>query len=592
MSRRAAEQAGPIGFGGDEHGLLMETSVVLDEHALPIGLEGEVAPPGHPEWPEVKREEWGSSLDYIVVLLGYAIGIGNLWRFPYLVGKNGGGAFILPYLICLCLVAAPLFILELILGQALRCSTIECFKRIHPYWTGVAVASTSMVVFVATYYNILLAYCVVYLLGSFESPLPWSDNASNHTRTDPRWANVSDSQYYFSKVVLNEYTKDELKDISGIGGLQWHLVTALMLIWVIVYFALSSGIQSSSKAAWITVPLPVILIIVMFFRAVTLPGAGAGVAYYMKFEFSKMMSASVWTDACGQILFSLSPGMGTAITMSSYTRPKENVHKIGLIIIVSNSSFSIVGGFVVFALLGNISHETGQAVADLANNSGAGLAFVALANGISKFSTGSNFFSILFFIMLLMLGLDSTFAWVETVNAVICDWIDKRTRHGKTKLIPFLPEQYATPSRRTVAKMTAMFLFLCSLPYCTRAGFYLIDVVDHFCATYILLIVCCLECVMVTFFFGYSHIQRHMETTVGYSLSSFWIVCWKYIAPAMCFILLMVLFINDVAHTYEDYPPGIISVGIISTLIPLSFMPSVPLFLYIRDYRKKAAGIP
>ena len=533
----------------------------------------------------IERAEWGSSFDYLVVLLGYAIGIGNVWRFPYLVGSNGGGAFLIPYLICLTTVAAPIFILELCLGQETRCSTVECYKRVHPMWLGVAVGSTLMVFLVCTYYNLLLAYCVLYLFASFTSPLPWSAEA--YEKAGIEIANGSTaSEEYWNTVVLNRFSREELADTTTAGAMQWHLVGALFLVWAIIFVVLARGIKGSAKAAYITVPLPFLLLVVMFFRAVTLPGAGKGLEYYTRFDTDKCFDPEVWALACGQILFSLSPGMGTAITMSSYTAPGEDVYKTGVKIAFANSSFSIFAGFVVFALLGNMSETTGRSVETLAESSGAGLAFVALAEGLSKFESGANFFSVLFFSMLLMLGFDSTFAWVETLNAVIEDYCAKKLHTDtEARLLPFLPPGWR-PSKRGIALGTAATLFLLTLPYCTRVGYYLLDVVDHFVPTYILLLTCFLECVMIGVHYGYGRVVRHVASVTGRTMSAYWVWCWKVVAPVLCLSLLVSIFIADIVTPYEDYPRGLLATGVILMLLPACIMFAIPMKRMITSYRK------
>eukprot|EP00754_Rhynchopus_humris_P039886 Rhum_TRINITY_DN22965_c0_g1::Rhum_TRINITY_DN22965_c0_g1_i1::g.176647::m.176647 len=539
------------------------------EATQPIRQDG--APPVH------ERQEWGSSMDYLFVLLGYAIGIGNVWRFPYLVGKHGGGAFLVPYLVCLCTVACPLFILELCLGQATRCSTIECFRRIHPMWLGVAVASTLMVLFVCTYYNMLLAYCVIYLLASLKDPLPWSEEA--YAQRGIVLVNTSASEDYWENTVLRRFTLAELDDTNSAGAMQWHLVASLAVIWIVIFLVLSNGIHSTSKAAYITVPLPIILMTVMFFRAVTLPGAGDGISHYTRFDASEVFSLEVWAAACGQILFSLSPGMGTAITMSSYTSPGENVYRTGLKIAVANSTFSIFSGFVIFALLGNMAQNRPGGVAALAESSGAGLAFVALAEGISRFESGANVFSVCFFAMLLMLGLDSTFAWVETVNAVIDDFCHHRVREtADHRILPFsFVKPGWIPTKINIAAATASVLFLCTLPYCTRVGYYLLDVVDHFVPTYILLLTCFVECIMVGVHYGYGRVSRHIAVSTGKPLPRYFVWCWKFIAPCMCLALLISIFVSDSRKAYESYPSRINAVGICFTAICVACMAGVPL---------------
>ncbi len=144
-----------------------------------------LAVPGPPPAPASVQRETGQpqygSAEYLLVLTGYAIGIGNIWRFPYLVGKHGGGAFVFAYLVCLFLVAIPLFLMELVLGQSTRRSTVPCFTMIRPRWRSLGYAQAAMLFYALTYYNVLIAYCCVYIVGSLRSPLPWTTNPDTGT---------------------------------------------------------------------------------------------------------------------------------------------------------------------------------------------------------------------------------------------------------------------------------------------------------------------------------------------------------------------------------------------------------------------------
>eukprot|EP00666_Eupelagonemidae_sp_cell4sb_P002479 gene2479-20706_t len=236
----------------------------------------------------------------------------------------------------------------------------------------------------------------------------------------------------------------------------------------------------------------------------TLDGASDGVDFYIgQFDTAQLASFEMWATACGQILFSLSPGMGTAVTLSSFTKPKEDVFRVCMIVAagippqrgvvmlvaVSNSCFSITGGFAIFGILGSLAKRNGVTVAALAANSGPGLAFIAIADGIQArcergAGPAANVMSVLFFLMLLSLGLDSTFAWAETFCAFIEETLAVKKIHppGGTK---------------TVIGCMCVVFFLGGLPYCTRMGIQLLDVVDHYAVAYCLLMSCFFESFML-----------------------------------------------------------------------------------------------
>ena len=495
---------------------------------------------------EPAREQVGTA-EYMLGLLGYAIGIGNLWRFPYLVGKYGGGAFVLAYLTCLFLVAMPMYQMEMVLGHHTRGSTVKCFNTIRPRWRSIGYAQALMLFYALAYYNVLIAYAAIYMMGSLVSPLPWSDEA-----VDPAAAaavNKSASEYYWSHEVLNEY---ESLEGRGLGPVQPQLAGSLLCVWLVVFVSLVFGKQILAKITWVTVVGPVFLLLVLLVQTTRLEGASDGVAYYIgKFDWGQLRDAELWATACGQILFSLSPGMGTAITMSSYTAPKEDTYRVCLIVALSNSAFSLTGGFAIFSILGNLAHRTGRTVADVASASGPGLAFVSIAEGVGTFGAGANAMAVLFFAMLVSLGLDSTFAWAETFVCYLDDF--------------FLSVGRPRPKWQLVAAASAL-LFLVGLPFCTRAGLVLLDVTDRYGVSYYLLGGCFLEVVMFHCDFGWERLAAHVkQATAGNRATPkgrrfwpplFWKATLYVTAPGFTSLLFLQLWWQDLSAAYGGYPGG------------------------------------
>eukprot|EP01062_Namystynia_karyoxenos_P013459 TRINITY_DN14857_c0_g1_i2.p1 TRINITY_DN14857_c0_g1~~TRINITY_DN14857_c0_g1_i2.p1 ORF type:complete len:768 (+),score=204.95 TRINITY_DN14857_c0_g1_i2:110-2305(+) len=525
-----------------------------------------------------------STLDYLISLMGYAIGIGNVWRFPYLVGKWGGFSFLIAYVFCLVMVACPLYLFELALGQDTRKSTIHCFRAVRPRWAGLGWCTCVMLFFVLGYYNMLLAYSLVYMYYSFTTPLPWTGDALPPNLLP---AGTTPSEHFWQNTVLNRFDPDEFNagDTSGTGPVQGHLVLALAIVWIFVFLALFKGLEASAKVSYVTVGLPVVLILVMLVRAVNLDGAGDGVKFYVgKFDGSVFGDPQMWSIACGQILFSLSPGMGTAVTLSSYTRPKEDVYKVNLAVSICNSSFSITGGFAVFSILGFMSYTSCNTpgmdcrqVDDLAK-AGTGLAFVTLAEGVSQFGDGSNVFALFFFIMLLTLGLDSTFAWVETFNTYIKDMLD-HAGYGNS--------QYA--KREFIAGASALGLFLCGLPYCTRFGIFLLDVIDHFVASYILIIVCFFELFMLhidwkwsTIVYGLKRATRGINprSPHGRNIPRYWGIVLLYCTGPILLFLFVYLLQSDFRTVYEGYPGWMQAIGWVALVLCILPFP----FCFFKDF--------
>ncbi|KQK77244.1 Sodium- and chloride-dependent glycine transporter 2 [Amazona aestiva] len=274
------------------------------------------------------RGNWSSKLDFILSMVGYAVGLGNVWRFPYLAFKNGGGAFLIPYLMMLALAGIPIFFLEVSLGQFASQGPVSVWKAI-PALQGCGIAMLIISVLIAIYYNIILCYTLFYLFASFVPVLPWAScnnpwntpdckdknkllldsciigdhpkiQIKNSTFCMSAYPNltmvnftsegnktfVSGSEEYFKYFVL--------KISAGIeypGEIRWPLALSLFLAWVIVYASLAKGIKSSGKVVYFTATFPYVVLIILLIRGVTLPGAGAGIWYFITPKWEKLIDA-------------------------------------------------------------------------------------------------------------------------------------------------------------------------------------------------------------------------------------------------------------------------------------------------------------
>eukprot|EP00995_Heteronema_vittatum_P009648 NODE_49_length_2243_cov_249.819508_g42_i0.p1 GENE.NODE_49_length_2243_cov_249.819508_g42_i0~~NODE_49_length_2243_cov_249.819508_g42_i0.p1 ORF type:complete len:611 (-),score=213.89 NODE_49_length_2243_cov_249.819508_g42_i0:334-2166(-) len=499
------------------------------------------------------RPQWGTTREFIFVLLGYAIGIGNLWRFPYLCGRYGGGSFLIPYLLSLAVVGAPTYLLELILGQRFQKGAVEVYPMLHPAALGLGYCCVFSVLAICTYYNVILAWTLVYLFYSFSSHLPWAE----------------DPEGFLMGTVLHR-TKD--LNEPGRGAVEGHLVLALLLVWLIVFAALCRGIKSTGKVAYVTVSLPIILVVILFFRCIALPGAGAGLRYYLVPRLKPLLDPSTWSIACSQILFSLSPGLGTAIALASYNKPTEDIYRINLLVSLTNSSFSLFGGFVVFSIVGYMADLHGVPVEEVAK-SGPGLAFEVFAQAITTLPV-PQFWSVLFFVMLLTLGLDSTFAWMESINTFVLDLLAKRNM---------------TVANWKITLATCVVSFLFGIAFCTRGGSYLLDIIDHYCATYVLLAVVCIELILVWRWYGFKRVKTDLQEMTGKVLPKWFYVCW-HVTPFITGALFLVVLITDFRTAFGGHPPAFQALGWLSMLIPLGIVfPGLAIYVLVEARRSSKA---
>ncbi|XP_027703033.1 sodium- and chloride-dependent neutral and basic amino acid transporter B(0+) [Vombatus ursinus] len=505
-----------------------------------------------------ERGNWSQKSDYLLSMIGYAVGLGNVWRFPYLTYQNGGGAFLIPYAIMLALAGLPLFFLECSLGQFASLGPVSIW-RVLPLFQGVGITMILISIFVTIYYNVIIAYSLYYLFASFQKVLPWSEcfhwADENCSRTPiVTHCNVSMGtgvivQMNYSLVLDNNQTcingtqverpgqlpseqywdKVALQRSSGMdetGVIVWYLALCLLLAWLIVGAALFKGIKSSGKVVYFTALFPYVVLFILLVRGATLEGASKGISYYIgqQSNFTKLKEAEVWKDAATQIFYSLSVAWGGLVALSSYNKFNNNCYSDAIVVCLTNCLTSVFAGFAIFSILGHMAHISGKEVSQVVK-SGFDLAFIAYPEALAQLPVAP-FWSILFFFMLLTLGLDSQFASIETITTTIQD------------LFPQVMKRLRAP----ITLGCCLLLFLLSLVCVTQAGIYWVHLIDHFCAGWGILIAAILEIIGIIWIYGGNRFIEDIEMMIGAKRWIFWLwwrACWFFITP----LLLMTIFI-------------------------------------------------
>ncbi|XP_059507486.1 sodium- and chloride-dependent neutral and basic amino acid transporter B(0+)-like isoform X4 [Stegostoma tigrinum] len=392
----------------------------------------------------VERGNWSSKADYLLSIIGYAVGLGNVCRFPFLAYRNGGGAFLIPYALMLTLAGIPMFFLETSFGQFTSLGPIAVWKAV-PILQGVGITMVLSSIFAIISYACILTYSLYYLVASFQSPLPWADCFSwwgadeicsripkdplcnftlddgyfeivnttwlqKNNETCPNGSKISishqsPSEQYWDKVVLQRSSS-----MDETGRIVWYLALCLLLVRLTVGAALSKGIKSSGKVVYFTATFPYVALTILLIRGITLEGASNGIEFYIgsQSDFSKLADAEVWKDAAAQIFFSTAVSMGGLTALSSYNKFHNDCYTDTFIVCVANCATSVFAGFVIFSVLGHMAHVQDKPVSEVVQ-SGIGLAFVVYPEALAQLPLAP-LWSILFFFMLLTLGLDSQFA--------------------------------------------------------------------------------------------------------------------------------------------------------------------------------------
>uniref|UniRef100_A0A8V1A2R9 Transporter n=1 Tax=Gallus gallus TaxID=9031 RepID=A0A8V1A2R9_CHICK len=457
-----------------------------------------------PRYGPQDRETWGKKIDFLLSVIGFAVDLANVWRFPYLCYKNGGGAFLIPYILFLIIAGMPLFYMELALGQYNREGAATVWK-ICPVFKGVGYAVILIALYVGFYYNVIIAWSLYYLFSSFTFELPWTncDNSWNSPNcTDPKLFNASVlgngtkySKYkltpaaeFYERGVLHLH---ESRGIHDLGLPRWQLSLCLLVVVIILFFSLWKGVKTSGKVVWITATLPYVVLFVLLIHGITLPGAYNGINAYLHIDFRRLKEATVWIDAATQIFYSLGAGFGVLIAFASYNKFDNNCYRDALLTSTINCVTSFISGFAIFSILGYMAHEHKVKIEDVATE-GAGLVFILYPEAISTLS-GSTFWAVVFFIMLLTLGIDSS------------------------------------------------------------GGIYVLTLLDTFAAGTSILFAVLMEAIGVSWFYGVDRFSEDIQQMMGFKPGLYWRLCWKFVSPAFLLFVVIVSIINFKPLTYDDY---------------------------------------
>ena len=444
-----------------------------------------------------KREHWGSKFGFVLAASGSAIGLGNIWKFPYIAGENGGAAFIFVYLICIAIVGLPVVISEILMGRTTQRNPVGAFKKLSgsKFWTAIGGLGIVAGFIILSFYAVIAGWSTGYMIealrGTF-STLATASEASNHFNSlvgDPIW-------------MIGFYT------------------AFFVITMAVVFLGVKNGLERGSK---IMMPILFIILIILMIKGISLKGSEAGLAFLWKPDWGKINGQSVLI-ALGHAFFTLSLGMGALMTYGSYLDKKTNIPKAAVQIVLLDTLIAIMAGIAIFTAV----FATGQDPAV-----GPGLIFNTLTVVFGGM-TGGYIFGLLFFILLTLAALTSSISLLEVVVAY---FVDERgwSRHRAVLVLGLSVFIFGIPSALS-------FNLLANFTYHDKTFF---DTVDFIASNVLLPFGGLLIAIFVAWIWGFDkalielkHGAENIFKDRAWLISTFKVFL-KYVAPVMIFIVFL-----------------------------------------------------
>ncbi|EGU31922.1 sodium-dependent transporter [Vibrio scophthalmi] len=445
----------------------------------------------------MKREQWGSRAGFILAAVGSAIGLGNIWRFPYMAYENGGGAFFIPYLFAMITAGIPFMILEFSMGQKYRGSAPKTLSKIHAKFEWLGWFQVGVAAVIAVYYVAVIGWAISYFGMSFTQSWGTDTNA-----------------FFFS-----EYLKlGGDNSPTALGSIQWNIAGAMLLAWAITYAAIVGGVKSGiERASKIMMPILFIMVLLLIGRMIFLPGALDGVNYMFEPDFSKIWDVKVWAAAYGQIFFTLSIGFAIMLAYSSYLPEKSDITNNAFMTVLINCGFSILAGIMIFSVLGYMAQEQGKPITEVVS-AGVGLAFVTLPAAINLLPA-PYILGPLFFLALVVAGLSSHISIMEAVTSAIIDKLNW--------------------SRKKAANIVIGTGVVVSMAFATNGGLLLLDLVDHFANNVGIMFGGLVEIVLMAWLLNkVPSVREYVNSTSDFTIGQWFDICLRFITPVMLAVIL------------------------------------------------------
>ncbi|CAL8132882.1 unnamed protein product [Orchesella dallaii] len=582
--------AGDNNNNGISHGLPCCGTTSTSSSSDSINLEILIDDQSNPSENGEKRARWASKIPYVLTLIGYTIGFGDVWRFSHILHSNGGVAFLVPYTVLLFLEGVPLFLLELTIGQRMRMGAEAAFSQISPYLAGIGLTTGIICYVVGFYYNLLSAWVLAYFIDSLRSELPWKNcsTATNFNLTLLPECELTGqaSKYYWYNHLL--------KISSGIedsGEWNWYMAMCIIGAWIVVWLILLKGISTMQIVVYFTSTLPLLTFVCILVANHFLDGWEYGYTILWNPDWSVIYDPAVWLTAATQTFFSLGLAFGSLIVFASFNPATNDCHADAVTVTVINTVVSLLACVAVFPVLGSQGYKRfsecerrqvndSSLVCDLdyeVRNSGGGtgLLFIAFAEAANQMPWFPPFWSALFYFALYLIGINSTYGTIEGAIMAVMDM----------KIVAW--------PRWVVTSLITGSLTAFSLVYAAGWGYYILDFFDVYFANWTLIVVAFLEVVSVGWGYGLARFSYDLKLMTGQKPSKLMLVCLRYFSPSILILLFGFAiyqmfdedgfmynryneFIGDIEKS--EYPFYVIAIGF---LIPIATVLCIPAHAFI-----------
>lgn len=478
------------------------------------------------------RETFSGRKAFIMAAIGSAVGLGNIWRFPYTTYENGGGAFMIPYIVALLTAGIPLLFLDYAIGHRHRGGAPLSYRRFNKNFETFGWWQVMVNVIIAIYYAVVLGWAATYTYFSVSKA----------------WGEKPIDFFIGEFLKMGDITQGVSFEFVGM------VVGPLIAVWIVSLIVLALGVQKGiSKVSNILMPVLVVMFLILVGYSITLPGAAKGLDALFTPNWEKLSNPSVWIAAYGQIFFSLSICFGIMITYASYLKKNSDLTGTGLVVAFANSSFEILAGIGVFAALGFMATAAGQEVSEVAKG-GIGLAFFAFPTIINQTNFGE-IFGVLFFGSLTFAALTSFISVVEVIISAVQDKL--RLDRVKTTFIVGLP-----------------MMVVSILLFGTTTGLPMLDVLDKFVNYFGIVAVAFVSLVAIVANEKLGVLGEHINQTSSYKVGFLWRLFIVLTTGILAFMLL-----SEGAKVftegYEGYPSWFVNTfgwGMAATLVIVSFL--------------------